>query len=80
MVVSFSHCGHLLAIAAETSAHPAAFTQESLISPTPGCVYSLQLYDTDTGKLAWVESYAHHGVVYDVSVIYLPMHRLSVCL
>ena len=66
MVVAFSHSGHLLAVAARSLHAPSPFTPEHVTSPHPGCTYSLRLYDTDAGALVWCESYAHHGVVYDL--------------
>lgn len=66
MVVSFSNCGHLLAIAAriETVATPLTNMFPQIASPS--YIYSLQLFDTDLGEKVWASSIAHHGVIYDI--------------
>ena len=51
MAVAFSHCGHLLAVAARSPHAPSPFTPEFVTSPHPGCTYSLRLYDADAGAL-----------------------------
>jgi WD40 repeat protein len=60
MVVSFSHSGHILAVAAKTA--DAAAVPLS----TDATTYSLVLYDTDLNEQVWVEEAAHHGVIYEI--------------
>jgi WD40 repeat protein len=68
MVVSFSHSGHLLAVAgpAVATSLPLA-PANSHISPFPGCLYSIRVFDTDTGLEAWSLHTAHHGIIYSLT-------------
>jgi WD40 repeat protein len=66
MVVSFSHCGHLLAIAARIETVATPFTNMFPQIASPSYIYSLQLFDTDIGEKIWASSIAHHGVIYDI--------------
>jgi len=82
MVVAFSHCGHLLAVAAKSPHAPSPFTPECAASPHPGCTYSLRLYDADAGALVRAASStrqslaSHHFVpFYCVCVCVLYVHR-----
>mmetsp|Transcript_2505 Transcript_2505/g.3848 ORF Transcript_2505/g.3848 Transcript_2505/m.3848 type:complete len:1065 (+) Transcript_2505:68-3262(+) len=69
MVVSFSHKGHLLAVAAAVPPETmpgAPFSPTGLTSPFSGCVYAVRLYDPDTGVEVWSDNAAHFGVIYDL--------------
>jgi len=59
LAVSFSHSGHVLAIAAKT---PGA----AIAVDTDGVLYSIIIYDTDLKEEVWVEDAAHHGPIYDL--------------
>lgn len=40
---------------------------QSAISMDAGCVYSLRLYDTDSGTDVWSSLAAHNGIIYDIT-------------
>jgi WD40 repeat protein len=72
MVVAFSNSGHLLATAgpAVTTTLPLQSTTNIHTSAQTSSgtnVYSLRVFDSDTGVEVWSAQTAHHGVVYSLS-------------
>ena len=65
MVVSFSHSGHLLAVAAKSAQAMLPFAGQATTSPYPGGSFALRLIDTDVGTEVWIDAHSHAGVVYD---------------
>ena len=72
MVVSFSHKGHLLAIAGAAPGGGSAGSSSVPFAPVGGTSpyahlsYSVRLFDPDTGVEIWSELFAHFGVIYDI--------------
>jgi WD40 repeat protein len=72
MVVSFSHKGHLLAIAGAAPGGGSAGSSSVPFAPVGGTSpyadisYSVRLFDPDTGVEVWSDLFAHFGVIYDI--------------
>ena len=62
LMVSYSHSGHLLAIASLVSNDNSQNIDKSAV-PSKN-IYALHLIDTDYGQIIWTETVAHLGPVY----------------